>query len=783
MPTLRSQTASLLGKGTVVSHDTEAGPASLASPAPLGPATPTQDHEFARSAVTPVIRRSRRLNVDVASVATSELPCRRGKFEGKRKAEETCQEEVSRMAKASTVFSQGLSPVNVDFSNKLTFDRAGTTGCGGSVSCETFVRVGKAVTDVFMGSSHGDEVGSLHGNGRTSLNALDNKDDIEMDFDKLDSDQQGHGKAVSEHFLGCPLESTTPNTFVNKHDTDMQLELGEGSVKLGSESVEDGPVASLLSEETQVNQQELDSEPLPRPQVEAETHNRGRGVLSRAEASRSRFLQIARDRAFHFAHFDADGNEAPAGAPPSYPSRRSGRQPRQVGERNPQEQPQPQEVDWPGPFSTARQLVNNRAKAAAARQIADAPGSKLSVVDWKPTRVPGNHAFGRRICPSLQDLCLSVLATNVDNVVSLEGVPDLVRLRISAAFCEHRNMSSKALSLFFQGEPSEVHSVDCTQVGEDELLEMMKQICPGRLEKLHLGFCGRALSEHCLLTTIASPATSTLLKSISLRGAYRLSDQGLEALLQASPQLVHLDLSNCSFLTNASMEAVVRCVGQTIESLVLDGCPNLNAMVLVHNIVRLAKLRKLSLAEVGGVTDEVVSELCVQLGLNLKQLVLARCTSLTDAAVAAIGSCCPSLRSLNLAHLLMLTDTAVAHITDNMSKIQDLNLKRCKFSDEAIATFVTASGASLLKLSLNSVQQVAGQTITALARHSTSRAEDVWMYTGNRQISEWTQQCQLENCWIDLSHLSVQGVRTSVGWLRVAGQGHIILCYLQSCMA
>ncbi|MCO5554982.1 hypothetical protein L7F22_008521 [Adiantum nelumboides] len=678
MPTLRSQTASLSGKGKGVSDDADMTSTSLVSPPPLGPATPTQDHEFARTAGTPVIRRSRRLSVEAPSAATPEWSRPRRKAEGKRKAEEALHDEVSCKAlslEASTLFSQGFALENRDSSTGTTLTQERISGYGGSVGSQTLIINGEAVSDIFPGSSL---------NNRISLSQ------------------------------GC-------DSLVNKHDVEMQFEVGDNSVKL--ESVEEGYVASIPSQEIELDQQELEPEVLQRPQIDAETPNRGRGTQNRAEASRFRFLQIARDRAFHFAHFDAEGNEAPAGAPPPQRNRRRGRQPQQADEHNPQPRAQPQEVDWPGPFSTARQLVNNRAMAAAARKNADAPGIKVSVVDWKPTRVSADHAFGRRICPSLQDLCLSVLANNADNVVSLQGVPDLFRIRISDAICERRNMSPKVLSLFFQEGPSEIHSLDCTQVCEDDLVEMMRQICPGRLEKLHLGYCGRALSERCLLTTIAGPATVTLLKSISLRGAYRLSDQGLEALLQASPQLVHLDLSNCSFLTNAFMGAVARCVSQTIESLVLDGCSNLNATVLVHEIVQLAKLQKLSLAEVGGVTDEVVTEICVQLGSSLKELALAGCYSLTDAAAAAIGSCCPSLQSLNLAHLPMLTDITIAHITDNVRNIQDLDLKRCKFSDEAIATFVTASGASLLNLSLNSVQQVAGQTIMALARHSNACLE------------------------------------------------------------
>ena len=72
-----------------------------------------------------------------------------------------------------------------------------------------------------------------------------------------------------------------------------------------------------------------------------------------------------------------------------------------------------------------------------------------------------------------------------------------------------------------------------------------------------------------------------------------------------------------------AMKAIVKCTSDTLESLVLDGCANLNAESIVHDLV--PKLRKLSLSAVCGVTDEIVSELGVQMGGQLRELSLAHC--------------------------------------------------------------------------------------------------------------------------------------------------------------
>lgn len=66
-------------------------------------------------------------------------------------------------------------------------------------------------------------------------------------------------------------------------------------------------------------------------------------------------------------------------------------------------------------------------------------------------------------------------------------------------------------------------------------------------------------------------------------------------------------------------------------------------------------------------------------GLKFRFADIIFCSSLTDAAIAGIGACCPSLRQVNLSHLSLLTDIAIAHITDGLRALQALDLRRCNF--------------------------------------------------------------------------------------------------------
>lgn len=686
MPTLRSQSVASAAKN-------DPPPDCPPAPPSVGPATPVQEHESLRSSQTrpletpkelPSTCRSRRLNTDNVSQV-------------REKAAVTFQDKGKGKVKED------------DFRVPSSDEEMGTS----SLVLER-TRGGR-------GEGRGRSRGGRRGRGRighggrmAEENEEDSKRIPSSRRKRSDKEADLEAKRARKETQISSSASSSSDSSSSSSDSETQMEL---------ESTEAGPSTP------QLEAQEISRKSANRGRNRG--GGRGRQGRDAYERSRTRFLEIARRRAAHFAHFDADGDRAPAGELPApqhqqQQQRRRRRRLDNINNRNDaqaqgQQQPPPAaHEDWPGPFSTARRLVEGRAAAAAARQHASSStDAKVPLVDWHPSRPAGDAPFHKRIRSSLQDMCLSILAAHADNIESLEGVPDFLKSRISAAFCGRRKMNSKTASLLFQGEPSEVRIPDCTLISETELTQILAQFSPCRVEELHLGLCGRAMSEQCVLATLASsPERLPMLNSLSVSGAYRLTDKGLEALLRAAPLVTCLDLSNCSFLSEAGIRAVADCSGSTLKTLVLDGCKQLDGAKILSALVRMPQLQKLSLSAVGGINDEVVSELAVQLGPHLQELSLAQCSSITDAAMAAIGACCGSLKVLNLDHLSLLTDISIARIADGCNTLGTLTMTRCKFSDEAVAAYVTASGGSLSELSVNAVPQVADQTLLALAKHT-----------------------------------------------------------------
>ncbi|GJP67990.1 hypothetical protein CLOP_g24746 [Closterium sp. NIES-67] len=435
---------------------------------------------------------------------------------------------------------------------------------------------------------------------------------------------------------------------------------------------------------------------------------------------------------------------------------------------------------WPGPFATARQLVRGRAAAAAARQAQGGAGARTGgsaageveksegragagagasavvaggVVAWTPkARVPdlaltdskqqggvkdwrigtggsgggGGGGGGGRGPRSLYSLCLELVATHIDGLESVEGVPDAVRRDLSACLSAQRRLDGRVLHLLLEGVATELSVADCSLVSEADLKSALSTCNAANLELFHLSMCGRSLSDACLTTTLLhSPTTLPALRSLALQGAYRLSDASLPPLALAAPALAHLSLLHCPLLSSPAVSTLISSLSSSLNTLRLDGCCQLDAAVLLLGMKQLTGLSCLSLAGLSSVSDAVLSELLPAIGSNLKELSLAHCEEITDASVAAAAANAPSLTALDLSHLPLLTDASLHSLCSAQLKLRSLNLTRASFSDAALAALIQASGAALQILSVNAVYEAGDGLLISLARCSHESLESL----------------------------------------------------------
>ncbi|KAK4338597.1 hypothetical protein RND71_043084 [Anisodus tanguticus] len=385
----------------------------------------------------------------------------------------------------------------------------------------------------------------------------------------------------------------------------------------------------------------------------------------------------------------------------------------------------------PDPFSTALKRIRER--------IPKRKGEKL--VRWEASQHPEKKEFPR-VIPSLLDLSLKALAENAVAIVSLQGVPDMLRRRLTELLCNYRKMSSHMLDLLVQGSPTQIRIKDCSWLTEKQFCDSFRDFDRRNLtevisssggnnllqkcEVLQLDLCGQPTLDHVLSTTIA-PASNSLpnLAILSLRGASRMSDRALETLVTSTPFLQSIDLGQCSLLSHTGIDIVAKSLGSILKELYIDECQSIDAILILPALEKLEHLEVLSVAGIHSVCDQFVSELLAARGQNLQELDISDCENLTDQSLKFIEDTCANLHSLNISNLSNLTDS----IKENLNSVGTIILwlpccassdliDTLHVSDEGIAAFLEASGACLEELSLNNCSKVSTSTAFSLAKSS-----------------------------------------------------------------
>ncbi|GAB4838037.1 hypothetical protein Ancab_027565 [Ancistrocladus abbreviatus] len=422
--------------------------------------------------------------------------------------------------------------------------------------------------------------------------------------------------------------------------------------------------------------------------------------VERKNNMRDQFRDIARRNAVRFAHFNAqqeERNDVNSGA----------------GREVPSEQGTEEIEDWPGPFSTAMKIVRDREKKG------NDPAQNLSVnksgvpsVKWTP-RKEQSHEKQKHV-PLLQDRCMEILAKNADAITSLEYIPDVIRHKLSQMLCDSRKMNGHVFNLLVQGSPAEIRLRDCSWLTEEQFTKSFKCCDTSNLMVLQLDQCGRCMADYTVAAAFAGKSLPVL-TAISLKGACRLTDDGLSALVSSAPALRSINLSQCSLLSAAGIDAVADSL-PILRELYLDDCQTLDVMCILPALKKLEHLEVLSLAGIHSVCDKFMTEFISSNGHIMKELILTNCIKLTDSSLKIIAETCSEIHVLDLVNLCKLTDFGIGYLANGCQAIQSLKLCRNTFSDEAIAAFLETSGESLRELSLNNVGKVGPHTAISLSR-------------------------------------------------------------------
>ncbi|RCV31394.1 hypothetical protein SEVIR_6G179200v4 [Setaria viridis] len=521
----------------------------------------------------------------------------------------------------------------------------------------------------------------------------------------------------------------------SRADANVGSQVGTSSRRFGTDSKGKGKMAaedslsSLNSSEDEFDSEPVNSkervvedsssslsssedEPDSKPVDSKEIQNNSGSVAASASASMEPLRrQAARERAIRlapkFAFFKADKDEHSEDD--------------EEEELEPGAAPQ----DWPGPFATAARIYEEREAKLRARELNSSKVDKSAnkAIVWSPSKDKRNP-FPARAAPSLTSLCLNTLAEHSEGIESLGGIPEELKHKLLKILCHSRRMNTHLLNELMCDSPTELHLSECSWLSDDDFEKTFGKCNTDSLQDLQLDISGRCMPDYILPTTLAkAPNCMPLLRKISLKGNYRLSDNGLDTIISAAPSLSSLNLCQCSLLTSSGIVILADKLHSVLRELYIDDCTNVEAMTILPALQKINHLEVLSMSGIQSVCDKFVNELIPVHGSNMKELAFAGCLKLTSSSIKTIGENCPQLISLDLRNLNRLRDSAMRHLRNGCRLIRKLKLQRNTFSDEAMSRYLEESGGCLTELMLNSVEKVGDLTALAISRKCSVRLE------------------------------------------------------------
>ncbi|KAM0830399.1 hypothetical protein ACQ4PT_066240 [Festuca glaucescens] len=270
--------------------------------------------------------------------------------------------------------------------------------------------------------------------------------------------------------------------------------------------------------------------------------------------------------------------------------------------------------DWPGPFSTAMRIMDDRDAKLRARELNPSKLDSIAdkVIAWTPSK---DKKTPMRPVPSLTSLCLRTLANNAEGIESLGGISEELKNKLLMELCHSRKMNTHLLTELLCDNPVTLQLSECSWLSEDDFGNIFGKCMTESLEKI----------EH--------------LEVLSMSGIQSVCDKFVN-------ELIPIHGSNLRELAFAG------CLDEAVSKYLEEsgGC--------------LTELSLNNVEKVGNLTAQAIALKC-----SLEVLDLSFCRGLTDEALGLIVDSCSSLRILKLFGCTQVTDVFLKGHSNSLVKI------------------------------------------------------------------------------------------------------------------
>lgn len=388
---------------------------------------------------------------------------------------------------------------------------------------------------------------------------------------------------------------------------------------------------------------------------------------------------------------------------------------------------------------TARDQADDSVAGPSATKKRAAPRRKLH----RPM-----HDFNA--LPTLQSLCINMVANCIEDVEALMGIGGQNMDAISKSISKNRRLNSQTVQLFLQPQAKKIAFYDCSQLDSDALASI-PTFSP-KVEEINLQLCGmlddKALDSWatkltqlrqvelygCFLVRIEAwhrffETIKERLTSFKIRETPRFDKGCCEKLVEYCPnvtelglaqigpldasclqvlekfghQLTYLDVSDPGVsapgappksLEDEELIRMLEKTGRKLSHLNLSGNANLTGRTLLEGILENCKSLNTLMITLCG-TEEVKTEDFVQLFQGLKKrgcatlthVSLQRCLSVNDEVVEAlINFSGKALMELNLNSCDAITENGFQMIANGCPGLQTINVGFCRSVTDVFVT-------------------------------------------------------------------------------------------------
>lgn len=282
---------------------------------------------------------------------------------------------------------------------------------------------------------------------------------------------------------------------------------------------------------------------------------------------------------------------------------------------------------------------------------------------------PASTFFNYRLYVRRLNVCFILNFAEDSFLEKFQNCPNLERLTLVNCSKLTGSAIAKVLRNCTKLQSVDMSGIKCVT---DEILDALATNCP-RLQGIYAPDAGAVSNAAIIRLFRACP----YLKRIKLTKSENVDDAAIDELSRNFKYVVEIDLHGCPNVTDDSLSRVFSNLEQLREFRISQN-KNVSDRIFqsLPDVSFLTRLRILDFTDCLYITDRSIEKV-VRCAPRLRNVVLSKCINVTDASLRALATLNKSLHYVHLGHCSNITDYGVKLLVASCYRLQYIDLACC----------------------------------------------------------------------------------------------------------